>query len=189
MSKNVLDSIYNVDDKLGVQMYGPRRWNALKGRVCGTTAAMLEHPEQSAARPINVNRPYDELFIKLFRPDVKTGAELLGGGWVERVEDSTLGADIWDKASDLVSSNKVQAAADIFHNAANIVSYIPGYGKYVDAGRKGTNFIANTLNAFGFGTTGEQVQQAAKWGGLALLLGGGVAIWYFGFHKKKKGRK
>lgn len=185
---NVLDAIYNTDEKLGVQVFGPAGWNRLKGRVCGTTAAMVEHPERSAKRPISIDRSKDELFIKLFRPDVRAGAELLGGGWCERVTDSTMG-DIFEDAQKFLSSQKVETASNIFHNAANIVSYIPGYGKYVEGGRKTANFAADVLNRFGFGTTGEQVTKAAKWGGVFLLGGAGVAIWYFGFHKKKKGRK
>lgn len=186
--KNIyLDSLYNCNDDLGVKMFGVRGWNRLKGSVAGVTDSMMNNP-RAANRPISTDRRFDELFVSLFRPDVRAGAELLGGGWVERVEDCALG-DIWDSASNVLNSNKVQTAADIFHNAANIVSYIPGYGKYVEGGRKGANFVANALNSFGFGTTGEQVQTAAKWGGVALLVGGGLAVWYFGFHKKKKGRR
>lgn len=189
MSNNVMDNLYNVDDKLGVQLYGPRRWNALKGRVCGTTAAMLEHPERSAARPININRPYDELFTKLFRPDVRAGAELLGGGWVERVEDSTLG-DVSETLLNIVNSDKFKVGSDIFHNAANIFQYVPGYGQVVPAARKVTNTAADILTSLGFGTSGEKVASAAKTGGLLLLLGGGgFAVWYFGFRKKRRGRK
>lgn len=193
MRSNVLDNLYNADDRLGVQMYGPRTWNALKARVCGTTAAMLEHPEQSAARPICANRSHDELFVKLFRPDVKAGAELLGGGWVERVEDSTLGfsvsdiSNLSDKIMEVAQSDKVQIGADIFHNVANIAKYIPGYGAIVPAARKVTNTAADLLTTFGFGTKSDDVKSAAKTGGTILLLGGaGFAVWYFGFYRKKR---
>lgn len=183
-----INNLYNTDDDLGVKMFGASTWNRLKARAAAATDSMLEHP--AAPRIINNDRRHDELFTKLFRPDIKSGNELLGGGWSERVADCTMG-DVFDSAKNLLSSNAVKTGADIFHNAANIFSYVPGYGKYVEAGRKGTNFLADALRMFGFGTDADQtVKKAAIGGGTLLLIGGGVAIWYFGFHKnKKKGRK
>lgn len=184
---NYLNSLYNTDDELGVKMFGASAWNRLKARAAAATDSMLEHPK--SVRAINQDRRYDELFAKLFRPDVNAGRELLGGDWCERVTDVTLG-DVFDSAQNFLSSKAVQTGADIFHNAANIFSYVPGYGKYVEAGRKGTNFVADALRMFGFGTNADETAKTvAIGGGTLLLIGGGLAIWYFGFHKKKKRRK
>lgn len=188
MTSSYLDNLYNVDDELGIKLFGAPSWNRLKARAAAATASLLEHPGTS--RVVKNDRRFDELFAKVFRPNVTAGNELLGGGWCERVTDATLG-DVFDKAKNLLSSNAVKTGADIFHNAANIFSYVPGYGKYVDVGRKGTNFVADTLRMFGFGTdTSDTVAKAAIGGGTLLLLGGGAAaIWYFGFHKKKKRKR
>lgn len=187
--KTYIDTLYNCDDNLGLQLMGPVAWNGIKGRVCGVTSSMLEHPEKSAARPISTDRRADDLFLKLFRPNLQQGAELLGGGWCERVTDATLGdsiSEMSDNVLSFVNSEKFGVASDIFHNAANIFQHVPGYGAVVPAARKVTNTAADVLTSLGFGTKAEDVKTAAKWGGAAVLIGGGVAIWYFGFYKKKR---
>lgn len=193
MSKTYLDNLYDCDDDLGVQLLGPQAWNGLKGRVCGVTQSMLEHPSQSAARPVSIDRRNDILFAKLFRPNVKAGAEMLGGGWCERVADSTLGwslSDVSDNILNIVNSDKFGVAADIFHNAANIFQHVPGYGAIVPAARKITDTAADVLTSLGFGTKSKDVQaKVIDYGKWVLLGGGGLAIWYFGFYRPKQRRR
>lgn len=173
--KNYLDNLFNPDDSLGVKFFGVNGWNAVKGAVSGYVDAALKNPLVVKQR--KQPSKYNEVFTKLLRPNVAAGAELLGASW-------------FDEASDFLSSRTFNVASDIGHNVANIASYIPYVGEFVKGGRKATNLAADTLNALGFGTKAETVKTAAVGGGALLLIGGGVAIWYFGFHKnKKRGRR
>lgn len=187
MDRNYLESLYNCNDDLGVKMFGPRGWNALKGRVCGVTDSMLSRPRRVG--PVNSDRKLDELFAVLFRPDVSTGRELLGPGWVEYVEDRSLGGclgDVSDSILSVVNSDKFKTGADIFHNAANIFSHVPKYGEIVPTARKVVNTGTSILNSMGFGVQPETVETGLKVGGVVLLIGGAAAVYYFGFHKKKR---
>lgn len=187
MNKNYLDTLYDCNDELGVKMFGARGWNALKGRVCGVTDSMISKPRKISQ--VNQDRKLDELFAVLFRPNVSTGSELLGPGWVEYVEDRTLGGclgDVSDSILSVVNSDKFKTGADIFHNAANIFQYVPKYGEIVPAARKGINTVTSIANSMGFGIQPETVETGVKIGGVVLLLGGAAAVWYFGFYKKKR---
>lgn len=172
--KNYLENLFNPDDSLGVKFFGLNGWNAVKGAVSGYVDAALNNPVLN--RPRKHQSAYNEFYSKLLRPDVEAGAELLGASW-------------FDNASDFLSSKTFSVASDIGHNVANIASYIPYVGDYVKGGRKITNLAADTLNALGFGTKPETIKTAAVGGGALLLIGSGVAIWYFGFYKKKKRRR
>lgn len=179
-----VNNLFNCDDDLGVKMFGASSWNRLKARAAASTDSMLEHP--GAARLVKTDRRHDELFAKLFRPDVKAGSDLLGAGWCERCADTTLG-DVFDSAKNFLSSNVGEGISSIGHGVANILSETPYVGKFVQGGRKVTNFAADVLNALGFGSgKNNVVQKAAIGGGTLLLIGAGLGVWYFGFHKKKK---
>lgn len=174
--KNYMDSLFNPDDVTGVKMFGVDGWNRLKGSLAGYISAAIDNPAAIMQRPARVTG-YNGLFTSLFRPDYKAGAELLGASWVDNV-------------SNFLSSKTFSVASDIGHNVANIASYVPVVGEYVKGGRKVTNMATDVLNALGFGTKVDNtVKTAAIGGGALLLIGGGVAIWYFGFHKKKRGRR
>lgn len=174
--KNYMDTLFNPDDVTGVKMFGVDGWNRLKGSLAGYISAAIDNPAAIMQRPARVTG-YNGLFTSLFRPDYKAGAELLGASWVDNV-------------SNFLSSKAFNAASGIAHNVFNLFEDNAYAGSFIKGGRKVTNVAADVLNAMGFGSKiNDTVKTAAIGGGTLLLIGGGVAIWYFGFHKKKRGRR
>lgn len=177
MNNNYLNAIYNVDDELGVKMYGAPRWNALKGRVCAITDSLLEHPDAIARRPIRNGGRYHEIFTKLFRPDTKAAAELLGNSATDWIEDNVFNNPL----AKVVKSGT--------HAASNVLAEIPFFSGWIKAGRSTNDFMSDVWDII----SGKQVEEAkatakkaAIGGGTLLLIGAGLGVWYFGFHKKKK---
>lgn len=169
-TKTWLDSILNPDDSLGVKFFGVNGWNKIKGAVAGYVDSLLNKPRILKKR----QSVYNDFYSKLLRPNVSYGAELLGGGW-------------FDNLSDFIGSKTFNAASGIAHNVFNLFEDNPYAGTFIKGGRKITNVATDVLNAMGFGSkVNDTVKTAAVGGGTLLLIGGGIAIWYFGFHKKKK---
>lgn len=171
--------IFDTDDATGAAVFGPRLWNALKGRVAGLTDAAAANP--AVIQPKGTAGRYRGAFDAFFKPNRAAAAELLGASFTDWVEENVFDNPV----ANLVKSGT--------HAASNVLAEIPVTSGWVKAGRSTNDFMADVWN-FISGKAQEEatatVKKAAIGTGTVLLIGGGVAVWYFGFYKKKKrGRK
>lgn len=172
------DTLFDCDDTAGLRVFGPRLWNAMKGRVAGLTDAAAA--DRSVIQPRGTAGKYRGAFDAFFRPNRQAAAEMLGDSFTDWVEEKVL---------DNPLTNVVKSGT---HAVSNVLAQIPVTSGWVKAGRSTNDFMADVWNLISGKAEKEAKATAAKaaiGGGTLLLIGGGVAIWYFGFHKKRRGKR
>lgn len=167
--------IFDTDDATGAAVFGPRLWNALKGRVAGLTDAAAANP--AVIQPRGTAGRYRGAFDAFFRPNRAAAAELLGASFTDWVEENVF---------DNPLANVIKSGT---HAASNVLAEIPVTSGWVKAGRSTNDFMKDVWDLISGKAEAEAKQTAKKAAigtGTVLLIGGGVAVWYFGFYRKKR---
>lgn len=171
-NKNILDSLYTPNDRLGVQMFGVDCWNNLKNRVCGITSAVID---RSYYPTHAVNANYTPLFEVLFVPNRSRFCELLGA----------------DAPIDFISSDWAKGISSIGSGITNALNNIPLFTPWIAAGRQTNEGVAKILKSFGLSsnkaeTVAPTVTKVGLGLGGALLIGGGIYLVYKLSKKRKR---
>lgn len=176
---NKVNSIFNVDDKLGVALMGRTKWNALKGEVAtaarrkvqqGRGAIISTEGIKSAAR-LNV----DPVTAQLFGFNYENGAELLGYSFTDftrQVKNAT--------------HNVLNVGAQI-PLTSGLVSTVRSIGDLFSFGKKASTETDTAIDAAAAAIKANKVKTALIIGGLGLGTAG--LIYYMGKKKRRKGRK
>lgn len=175
-NKNLLDSLYTPNDRLGVEMFGVNGWNELKNMVCDRTNAIIERryiPDSTAPR-----YEYAQLFDALFVPNRPAMREMLGAS-----------API-----DFLPGDLARSVSKIGSGITNALNQIPFFTPWIAAGRQVNAGVSDALQSFGLSSkkADELAPTVTKAGlgiGGLLLIGGGVYLVYKLAQKKKRGRK
>lgn len=174
-NKNLLDSLYCPNDRLGVEMFGVNGWNDLKNMVCDRTNAIIERcyiPQTTAPR-----YEYTPLFDALFVPNRQAMREMLGAS-----------API-----DFLPGDLANAVSKIGSGVTNALNQIPFFTPWISAGRQVNAGVSDALQWFGLSSKkADEVAPTVTKAGLGigglLLIGGGVYLVYK-LSQKKRGRK
>ena len=175
---NKVNSIFNVDDKLGVSLMGRNKWNALKGEVATAArrkvaqgrGAIINTSGIKAAARANV----DPVTNSLFGFNHDAGAELLGYSWgtfTRQVRNAT--------------HNVLNVGAQI-PITSGLVSTVRSIGDLFSFGKKANTETDNAIDAAAAAIKANKVKTALILGGVGLGTAG--LIYYIG-KKKRKGRK
>lgn len=167
--------IFDTDDVTGAAVFGPRLWNALKGRVAGLTDAAVN--DRSVIKPRGTAGRYRGAFDAFFRPNRAAAAELLGASFTDWVEENVF---------DNPLTNVIKSGT---HAVSNVLAEIPVTSGWIKAGRSTNDFMQDVWDLISGKAEAEAKQTAKKAAigtGTVLLIGGGVAVWYFGFYRKKR---
>lgn len=175
-NKNLLDSLYTPNDRLGVEMFGVNAWNNLKNDVCAVTNKIIDGcfvPSGSVAC-----YEYGPLFDALFVPNKKVMREMLGAS----------------APVDFLPSVLRDPLSKIGGGITNALNQIPFFTPWISAGRQVNAGVSDALQWFGLSSkkADEVAPTVTKTGlgiGGLLLIGGGVYLVYKLSHKKKRGRK
>lgn len=175
-NKNLLDSLYTPNDRLGVEMFGVNAWNNLKNDVCSVTNKIIDGcfvPSGSVAC-----YEYGPLFDALFVPNKKVMREMLGAS----------------APVDFLPSVLRDPLSKIGGGITNALNQIPFFTPWISAGRQVNAGVSDALQWFGLSSkkADEVAPTVTKTGlgiGGLLLIGGGVYLVYKLSHKKKRGRK
>lgn len=176
---NKVNSIFNVDDKLGVSLMGRAKWNALKGEVATAArrkvaqgrGAIINTSGIKAAARANV----DPVTNSLFGFNHDAGAELLGYSWgtfTRQVKNAT--------------HNVLNVGAKI-PITSGLVSTVRSIGDLFCFGKKANTETDNAIDAAAAAIKANKVKTALILGGVGLGTAG--LIYYMGKKKKRKGRK
>lgn len=175
-NKNLLDSLYTPNDRLGVEMFGVNAWNNLKNNVCAATNEIIEGrlvPSCSVAC-----YEYAPLFDALFVPNKPVMREMLGAS----------------APVDFLPSVLRDPLSKIGGGVTNALNQIPFFMPWIAAGRQINAGVSSGLENW-FGLSSKKAKELAPTvtkaglgiGGL-LLLGGGAYLVYK-LAQKKRGRK
>lgn len=175
-NKNLLDSLYTPNDRLGVEMFGLNAWNDLKNNVCSVTNKIIDGcfvPSCSVAC-----YEYGPLFDALFVPNKKVMREMLGAS----------------APVDFLPSVLREPLSKIGGGITNSLNQIPFFTPWISAGRQVNAGISDALQWFGLTSkkadeVAPKVTKAGLGIGGLLLIGGGVYLVYKLSQKKKRGRK
>ena len=176
----VVNDLYNVNDRLGVELMGAGKWNALKKAVTNVSAAAVNAKIPNVSSIVktlnNKNKvidisgyntltlngePGDALCQELFGYNYDYAAELLGRNWAGR---------LWDGVKETT------------HNVLNIGAKIPGVSDVVASIRDTADTIKGTKKAADVATVAYDNR------GKIILIGGGAAILLY-LLLRKKGRR
>ena len=137
-----VDALYNVNDKLGVELMGATNWNGLKKAVTQYSCKALQNPKCIVARS---GYAYNDPITKeLFGFNDLMGNELLGGWWtdlkngVANATHSVLNAGskvpyISDAVSDVRSIANIFKKGNSANNSANAA--IDNIGEWIKANK------------------------------------------------------
>ncbi len=175
-NKNLLDSLYTPNDRLGVEMFGVNAWNNLKNNVCSVTNKIIDGclvPSGSVAC-----YEYGPLFDALFVPNKKVMREMLGAS----------------APVDFLPSVLRDPLSKIGGGVTNALNQIPFFTPWISAGRQVNAGVSDALQWFGLSSKkADKVAPTVTKAGLGigglLLIGGGVYLVYKLSQKKKRGRK
>lgn len=175
-NKNLLDSLYTPNDRLGVEMFGVNAWNDLKNNVCSVTNKIIDGclvPSCSVAC-----YEYGPLFDALFVPNKKVMREMLGAS----------------APVDFLPSVLRDPLSKIGGGITNALNQIPFFTPWISAGRQVNAGVSDALQWFGLSSKkADEVAPTVTKAGLGigglLLIGGGVYLVYKLSQKKKRGRK
>ena len=175
-NKNLLDSLYTPNDRLGVEMFGVNAWNNLKNNVCSVTNKIIDGcfvPSGSVA-----SYEYGPLFDALFVPNKKVMREMLGAS----------------APVDFLPSVLRDPLSKIGGGVTNALNHIPFFTPWISAGRQVNAGVSDALQWFGLSSKkADEVAPTVTKAGLGigglLLIGGGVYLVYKLSQKKKRGRK
>lgn len=175
-NKNLLDSLYTPNDRLGVEMFGVNAWNNLKNNVCSVTNKIIDGclvPSCSVAC-----YEYGPLFDALFVPNKKVMREMLGAS----------------APVDFLPSVLRDPLSKIGGGITNALNQIPFFTPWISAGRQVNEGVSDALQWFGLSSkkankVSPTVTKAGLGIGGLLLIGGGVYLVYKLSQKKKRGRK
>lgn len=175
-NKNLLDSLYTPNDRLGVEMFGVNSWNNLKNNVCSLTNKIIDGclvPSGSVAY-----YEYAPLFDALFVPNKKVMREMLGAS----------------APVDFLPSVLRDPLSKIGGGVTNALNQIPFFTPWISAGRQVNAGVSDALQWFGLSSKkADEVAPTVTKAGLGigglLLIGGGVYLVYKLSQKKKRGRK
>lgn len=172
-NENLIDSLYDPNDKLGCEMFGVADWNKLKGRVCGLTNAAISRNYNYTD---GVNPNYSALFEVLFRPNRARFAEMLGA----------------DAPIDYISSDWARGISKIGSGVTEALNKIPFFTPWISAGRSVNSGVADLLKYFGLSS--KKAEDAAPvvtktgltLGGVLLIGGAAYGIYYLAKKRKRK---
>ena len=175
-NKNLLDSLYTPNDRLGVEMFGLNAWNNLKNNVCSVTNEIIDGcfvPSGSVAC-----YEYGPLFDALFVPNKKVMREMLGAS----------------APVDFLPSVLREPLSKIGGGITNALNQIPFFTPWISAGRQVNAGVSDALQWFGLSSkkadeVAPTVTKAGVGIGGLLLIGGGVYLVYKLSQKKTRGRK
>lgn len=175
-NKNLLDSLYTPNDRLGVKMFGVNDWNNLKNNVCSLTNKIIDGclvPSGSVAC-----YEYGPLFDALFVPNKKVMREMLGAS----------------APVDFLPSVLRDPLSKIGGGVTNALNQIPFFTPWISAGRQVNAGVSDALQWFGLSSKkADEVAPTVTKSGIGigglLLIGGGVYLFYKLSQKKKRGRK
>lgn len=175
-NKNLLESLYTPNDRLGVEMFGVNAWNHLKNNVCSVTNKIIDGclvPTCSVAC-----YEYGPLFDALFVPNKKVMREMLGAS----------------APVDFLPSVLRDPLSKIGGGITNALNQIPFFTPWIAAGRQVNEGVSDALQWFGLSSKkADEVAPTVTKAGLGigglLLIGGGVYLVYKLSQKKKRGRK
>lgn len=175
-NKNLLDSLYTPNDRLGVEMFGVNAWNNLKNNVCSVTNKIIDGcfvPSCSVTC-----YEYGPLFDALFVPNKKVMREMLGAS----------------APVDFLPSVLRDPLSKIGGGITNALNQIPFFTPWISAGRQVNAGVSDALQWFGLSSkkaddVAPTVTKAGIGIGGLLLIGGGVYLVYKLSQKKKRGRK
>lgn len=172
-NEQILNALYNPDDRLGVQLFGPEKWNLAKGAACGVTNAVISRRYVPKA----YSKEYAPLFNALFRPDRAKFQALLGAS-----------API-----DYIPYDWARSVSDIGHGVTEGLKNIPFFTPWISAGRSVNSAMASFLNMLGLKSSKADaddtptVKKTAVGLGSVLLIGAaGYGIYYLAKGKKKR---
>lgn len=176
---NKVNSIFNVDDKLGVSLMGRNKWNALKGEIASAArrrvmqgrGAIISTAGIKAAARSNV----DPVTARLFGFNHDAGAELLGYDW------STFTRQVRNATHNVLN---VGAQIPI---TSGLVSTVRSIGDLFSFGKKANTETDNAIDAAAAAIKANKVKTALILGGVGLGTAG--LIYFMGKKKKRKGRK
>lgn len=175
-NKNLLESLYTPNDRLGVEMFGVNAWNNLKNNVCSVTNKIIDGclvPSCSVAC-----YEYGPLFDTLFVPNKKVMREMLGAS----------------APVDFLPSVLRDPLSKIGGGITNALNQIPFFTPWISAGRQVNAGVSDALQWFGLSSKkADEVAPTVTKAGIGigglLLIGGGVYLVYKLSQKKKRGRK
>lgn len=184
-----LNNLFDVNDRLGVELMGAGKWNGLKKSVTNISAAALKQVptkisgfnrttsaiekavqtmknksniiDTSGYNSLTLNGENNALCQELFGYNYEYAAELLGRNWAGR---------LWDGVKETT------------HQVLNIGAKIPGASNVVEAIRDTADTIKGTKKATEVATIAYDNR------GKIILIGGGAAILLY-LLLRKKGRR
>lgn len=176
-NKNLLDSLYCPNDRLGVEMFGVNVWNNLKNNVCAATNELIDGRFVPSCSVDCYE--YAPLFDALFVPNRQAMREMLGAS----------------APVDFLPSVLRDPLSKIGSGITNALNQIPFFTPWIAAGRQINAGVSSGLENW-FGLSSKKAEELAPTvtkaglgiGGL-LLIGGGVYLVYKLSQKKKRGRK
>ena len=176
-NENLLNTLYDPNDKLGVELFGVENWNIAKGAACGVTNSALSRRYV----PGPYAPEYVPLFNALFRPNRARFSELLGAS-----------API-----DYISGDWARYVADMGHGVTEGLNKIPFFTPWISAGRGVNSAMAKVLDMIGLDSKKETSDSSATstvktvgfgLGSLLLLGAAGYGVYYLAKGRKRRGR-
>lgn len=176
-NENLLNTLYNPNDKLGIELFGVENWNIAKGAACGVTNSALSRRYV----PGPYAPEYVPLFNALFRPNRARFSELLGAS-----------API-----DYIPGDWARSISNIGHGVTEGLNNIPFFMPWIAAGRSVNSGVAKVLDTIGMsnkkesdgGTVSTVKTVGYGVGSLVLLCVAGYGVYYLAKGRKRRGRR
>ena len=175
-NKNLLDSLYCPNDRLGVEMFGVNVWNNLKNNVCAATNEIIEGRFVPSCEVACYE--YAPLFDALFVPNRPAMREMLGAS----------------APVDFLPSVLRDPLSKMGSGITNALNQIPFFTPWIAAGRQLNAGVSSGLENW-FGLSSKKAEELAPTvtkaglgiGGLLLIAGGAYLV--YKLSQKKKRRK
>ena len=174
-NKNLIDSLYCPNDRLGVEMFGVNVWNNLKNNVCAATNEIIEGRFVPSCAVDYYE--YAPLFDALFVPNKPVMREMLGAS----------------APVDFLPSVLRDPLSKIGGGVTNALNQIPFFTPWISAGRQVNAGVSDALQWFGLSSKkADEVAPTVTKAGLGiggLLLIACGAYLVYKLSQKKRGRK
>lgn len=162
---NKVNAMFTPNDRLGVEIMGPARWNRLKANVANRARVAVAR----GPRPSSTVAVVDPLANTLFGFNDAAGVEMLGGWWTDL-----------KKGVSSATHTALNAGANI-PITSGLVSTIRDVGSYFKWGSKASNETDSAIDAAAAAIKANKVKTALILGGVGV--GAALMVYYLGKRK------
>ena len=162
-----VNNLFDVDDRMGVELMGATKWNGLKRAVVNVTANAIKNPIY--AQRLSSGSGADALTRQLFGLNDALGVELLGSKWYEK-----LGTSIKDATHSVLNAgSKIPYVSDAVSDVRSVANIFKKSSSANDSANAAISNVSEWIQANKLKT--------------ALILGGtGFVIYKIATRKKRK---